>query len=277
MFKRILVHVDADDPGAESRVLCAAHLARDFHASLIGMAAGLPQPAVEVFAAGAAIFAGGLVTSDPKECAERFEAAHAAFTRWTRDLGIETEWRTSVDFPSTGLARAGAAADLIVVGSRTDVADWSASRFVDCGDLVLSAGRPILAVPRNVDRIDAGHAVVAWKNTSEARRALADALPLLALATTVTLVHIHEAGDEQDPSPADAKAFLSGHGIGSEVVTLKRDPDGAGRQIVAYARQKKATLIVAGAYGHSRVREWALGGVTRSLLTDCPIACLLSQ
>jgi len=60
-------------------------------------------------------------------------------------------------------------------------------------------------------------------------------------------------------------------------VTLKRDPDGAGRQIVAFAKQKKATLIVAGAYGHSRVREWALGGVTRSLLTDCPIACLLSQ
>jgi len=165
MFKRILVHVDADDPGAESRVLCAAHLARDFHASLIGMAAGLPQPAVEVFAAGAAIFAGGLVTSDPKECAERFEAAHAAFTRWTGDLGIETEWRTSVDFPSTGLARAGAAADLIVVGSRTDVADWSASRFVDCGDLVLSAGRPILAAPRNVDRIDAYCQVPAFRHS----------------------------------------------------------------------------------------------------------------
>jgi nucleotide-binding universal stress UspA family protein len=277
MYKRILVHVDADDPGAADRVRFAADLARDYHACLIGMAAGLPEPAVEVFAAGAAIFAGGIVTGDARECGDRFASAQSEFKRWTSDQGIETEWRTAIDFPAAALAQTASAADLIVVGSRAGSTERSANRSVDCGDLVMNAGRPVLTIPHGVAKLGAGGAVIAWKNTREARRALADALPLLAVAATVTLLHVGEAGEEQAPSLADAKAFLDGHGIGSEAVTLNLGGSGVAKQILEFAARSQAALIVAGAYGHSRVREWAFGGVTRSLLADCPIACLLSR
>ena len=276
MYKTILVHVDADDPSVADRVNCAAQIARDHRAMLIGAAAALPKAAFEIVAAGVPIFSGGVMAGDPHELEGRFKTASSEFNRWTSGFGIETEWRTAVDFPASGLAGMAGAADLIVVGGGGSTGG-DGDRFVDCGDLVMNAGRPVLRLPNGVSRLAPGGAVVAWRNTREARRALSDALPLLAVAEQVILVHVREAGPKDDPSLADARAFLSSHSIPSEVRHLELEFGNLADEIIDYAERSRSSLIVAGAYGHPRIREWVFGGVTRDLLKDCPIPCLLSR
>src|SRR5262245_4898275 len=266
MYKTILVHLDAEDAGTADRVRCAVALATDHKARLIGVAAGMPLATVEVLASGGAALAGGVVTGDPDELDERFAAAEAEFKRWTTTASIETAWRTAVNFPGVALSAMAAVADLIVVGGRRVPHYGDGYITADAGDLVMRAGRPVLAVPQGVSELGQADIVVAWKNTREARRALRDAPPLLQNAPSVTLLHIQEDGDG---GLADASEFLRQHCIGATVVETKAAGD-AGKQIIRFATQAQARVIVAGAYGHTRLREWAFGGVTRTLLRHAP-------
>src|SRR5581483_7669887 len=253
MYKTILVHVNPDDPGISDTISCAVNLAHDYRAKLIGVAAGLPEPMVEVMAAGAPLLAGGMVIGDEKLLARHFANARDAFDRSTSGM-VETAWRTAIDFPARAISTMSAAADLIVISSQSN-ATGLASLGVDCGDLVMRAGRPVLVVPRGKTKLDLATGIVAWKNTREARRAVADALPLLAMVEMVTVVHVPE-GDEEDPMLVEIKEMLDRHCIGSSVRRLDRGP--AAEQIIDFAIHAHADLIVAGAYGHSRLREWAL-------------------
>src|SRR5262249_41756808 len=135
----------------------------------------------------------------------------------------------------------------------------------------MRAGRPVLTVPEAATEFGQSNVVVAWKNTREARRALADALPLLQRAPSATLFHIKEDGAD---GLADAAAFLRQHGIGVGTVVATREAGDAGEQIIRFANHSHGRLVVAGAYGHTRLREWAFGGVTRTLLRHAPMACL---
>jgi nucleotide-binding universal stress UspA family protein len=118
--------------------------------------------------------------------------------------------------------------------------------------------------------------VIAWKETAEAQRAIADALPFMKEANSVTIVQIHEGGAGA-PSLVDPEAFLVRHGIAAKTALLPRSEATVGDQIVAFAKKTGADLIVAGAYGHTRLREWVFGGVTRGLLLNSPIPCLFSH
>lgn len=278
MYKTILVHVDADDPSAADRIRCAAQLARDHHGSLIGAAASMPTPILEFVGAGGPILAGGIMTAEPHELDNRFSAALDEFSRHSSGFNVETSWRTVADFPASGLAGMAGAADLIVVGPHSGSPFGSGYRSVDCGDLVISAGRPVLLVPDGISKLESNGAVVAWSNMREARRALMDALPLLATAEQVLLLHVREAGEEEtDRSLADAKTFLDGHSIESDACTIGEEGGGIAARIIDFAKQSQSSLIVAGVYGHTRVQEWAFGGVTRDLLKMSPIACLFSR
>ncbi|MGZ5003220.1 MAG: universal stress protein, partial [Chthoniobacterales bacterium] len=86
-----------------------------------------------------------------------------------------------------------------------------ANSYLDTADLVMQAGRPVLVVPQTVAKLDRQTAIVAWRNTRESRRALADALPLLATFTAVTLLHVRGGSEEADASLPDAQALLDGH------------------------------------------------------------------
>jgi nucleotide-binding universal stress UspA family protein len=133
-----------------------------------------------------------------------------------------------------------------------------------------------MILPAKAAASDFSHVVIAWKDRREARRAVADALPFIKIAKRVSILHVEE-NEGEDRSTADVKGFLDRHGVACEVETLDRQGGPAEGQIVEHAGRLGADLIVAGAYGHSRLREWALGGVTRRLLTDGPVACLLSH
>ncbi len=120
--------------------------------------------------------------------------------------------------------------------------------------------------------------MIAWKDTRETRRAVLDALPLLQQAARVSIVEATGAEDMADARShvADVAAWLGRHGVAASGQTVPSD-GGDAAQLDAFARDHGADLIVAGAYGHSRVREWALGGVTRSLLMHGSRCSLLSH
>lgn len=118
--------------------------------------------------------------------------------------------------------------------------------------------------------------VIAWKDTREARRAVADAVPLLRLALNVTVVTVaDERGQWVDQSVADVVGFLARHGVEARSKVLENSDD-SGR-LVEFIVANHADLVVSGAYGHSRLREWAFGGMTRSLLDETGLNRLMSS
>lgn len=271
MYRSILVHVQS---AAGARLSAAIDIAKRFDGTLIGLAAGLPQLPISVSSAALGVVAVGAEYSevDRQALEAEFAKAGALFKEKTAAAGVKGEWRAALEGPAAAIVAAAAAADLLVVGPGNEslLGDFDAP---SAGDIVLHTGRPVLLVPKGVDRIAVGNVVVAWKNTPEAQRALADGVPFMKDANVV-IVQVKEG--EESPSAADAQAFLARHGIAATVETLTgREP--AHEQITAFAKRTQADLIVAGAYGHTRLREWIFGGVTRGLIADPPAPCLLSH
>jgi nucleotide-binding universal stress UspA family protein len=272
MYKTILVHVDAE-PGATERIRLAADLARRFEAKLIGLAAALPRPPVEAITAG--VMDASILEIERDQIAADFTVAEEQFRAFAAEPGMTVEWRAANNFPTFALAEAASAADLVVIGRPTGGLIANDYRAVDPGDLVMRAGRPILIAPTGASSLDGRRVLVAWKSTREARRALADSMPFLKQAEAVTLVEIRESGEAS--SLADPSAFLAAHGVRCRTEALDRDKTSLEAQLTAFAERAQADLIVAGGYGHTRIRELVFGGVTRSLIASGPVPCLLSH
>ena len=207
-----------------------------------------------------------------KEAEEQFRNA-------LQSRAAALEWRSTSDYASLSdyLAHEARSVDLVITGIASgDLFD--ASRALNTSDLVMQAGRPVLLVPTVVDRLKLERVVVAWKDTRETRRAISDALPLLKVATEVTIVEI--ASEERMAAArehlGDVVGWLKRHGIESTPMVAPSSRDDA-TELYALARDKRADVIVAGAYGHSRLREWALGGVTRDLLLRADRCTLVSH
>lgn len=152
------------------------------------------------------------------------------------------------------------------------------TRRVGIADLVMQAGRPVLIVPYNREEINLNHVVVGWKGTRESRRAIADALPLMKLAGKVTVMAItpdSELSRIKDHF-SDVINWLERHGIRAKAEAVATEGEDS-RRVSELAREKGADLIVAGAYGHSRVREWVLGGVTKDVWLDSDRCVLVSH
>jgi nucleotide-binding universal stress UspA family protein len=175
------------------------------------------------------------------------------------------------------VARNARAADLVIIGSEARRAD--VTRHVDAGGLVMRAGRPVLLVPLEVEWLKLKTIVVAWKDTREARRAVSDALPLLHMAREVIIVELLEAGADQVAAKTrvdDVAQWLVRRKINASSIATKTLINMAG-QLTLLAQDEGASIIVAGAYGHTRLQEWIFGGVTRDLLTQQKCCALLSH
>ena len=139
---------------------------------------------------------------------------------------------------------------------------------LDIGDAVMKAGRPILVVPPHGTSLAINRILIAWKDTTEARRAISAALPLLKQATELTIVEIVSDESKRDAAGirvADVARWLHGHNV-SASARVELSAGDAGSQLDAIASEARSDIIVAGAYGHSRLREWIFGGVTHHLL-----------
>jgi nucleotide-binding universal stress UspA family protein len=149
---------------------------------------------------------------------------------------------------------------------------------VNVGDRVMQVGRPVLVVPDAADELNLKQVVIGWKDTRETQRAVFDALPLLKKAAHVAVVEIC-ADDEMAAARKrveDVAGWLKWHGVVAEPHASPSTGDDASL-LNAIAQEQGADIVVAGAYGHSRLREWVLGGVTRDLLLRGQNFSLLSH
>ena len=251
----------------------AADLAKRLGAGVVGIA--LCQPMRILYSDG--YVPGDIFEQDRQQIADEMDAAQAEFRGV---FGPGAAWRETVTGLSLAaqLAKETRCADLVVTGVDRTESVFDTSRHVDIGDLVMQAGRPCLIVPAGVETLALNHVVVAWKDSAEARRAVSDALPLLSLAGRVTVVEITAEAELDDGRVRvqDVVGWLGRHGIeATAVVTASAGEDAV--RLDAIAGELGADLLVAGAYGHSRVREWVLGGVTRDLLLRARRASLVSH
>ena len=269
-FASIMVCVGLSS-GAENRVALAASLASRFGSRLIGVAgeeASLPY------------LEDGLGTARPilveNARAAAMEDLAQAETNFRRGAGSlqDIEWRWSIEEPATFIANQARAADLVVV-ARSSSGTSHRLMTIDPGEAVLRLGRPVLVVPHDGREMLARSVIVAWKDTREARRAVLDALPFLQRAETVTVLSVDE--EASTAGTEDVCAHLARHGIASRHLARASLSGSCADTIVDAALEEGSDLIVSGAYGHTRMREWVFGGVTGDLLAHSPIPCLMSH
>jgi len=276
MFRTILVHADGGK-SAGARLRFAINLAKDFDATLVGIAAAQPYLPAEVYGAFAtAITDPDYIDYDRKRLESDFTKAGQVFREQTDKAGLEAVWRAQFEPTSDSIVRAAVAADLVVIGQGREPA-LPDMQTAAAGEIALRTGRPVLVVPDGLSTAKIANILVAWKNSGEAQRAIADAVPFMKRASRVSVVSVRGDKAEGDSGVADALGFLLRHGIAAQSELIDVKGDGAGATILDHARTTQADLIVSGAYGHSRWREWAFGGVTRELLLNAPVPCLYSH
>jgi len=265
MFKSLMVSVDSSNALA-SRVRLSVDLAKRYNARLIGVGAhnfipfptdGLSPETIE--------------SLEREGLQQKIEEAETRFRRLASEAS-QVSCRFDIEAPEIHLSRQARAADLLIVGARS--ADYS-PMSPNVGDVVMTAGRPVLVVPPNTDHLIAKRIVIAWKDSRECRRSVQDALPFLTLADEIWVASI---GSPQDDEGAkDVAEYLDFRGMKAHVFSR---PDAAERvteELFGLAERSAADLIIAGAYGHSRTREWIFGGVTQDLLDKSPVPCLLAH
>ena len=270
-YASIMVSVDLAGRAAE-RIKIAAHLADDFGARLIGVAAQRPDhAAAPVGPMGATpCFLPESVENTKRE----LERSHELF----RDAAggrDRIEWRSDLASSLDYLVEQGRAADLIVVGRPPNRGSAHRHGLVEPGEFVMSAGRPVLVTPPGVDYLDGQRVVIAWKDTREARRAVFDAMPLLKRAKYVNVVALQV--EDQPTGAHDVARYLCGHGVDATVAEHRIGGITTPQALLELTSECSADLIVMGAYGHGRLREWVFGGVTRDLLHGAPVCCLMSH
>ena len=260
----------------DARLEVAAQLAERFGARVIGVAAAEFSPPL-YFTEGEA--AQRLIDQGRTAIGNQLGELERAFRSTMQNRALEVEWRCAEDFPVRFFVRQGRACDIFVVGETP--AGGLADPFVQVNpsNLVMQVGRPLLVVPEACNWLDVRSVLVAWKDTAEARRAVSDALPLLGKSTEVTIAEIVE--DDADRAAArlrvdDVAAWLSRHGIAASQLVPAQCGDAAS-QLDRIASDIGAGVVIAGAYGHSRLSEWILGGVTRRLINPASRCSLLSR
>lgn len=144
--------------------------------------------------------------------------------------------------------------------------------------VLFDSGRPVITVPADHPKFDARRVLVAWDGGASAARAVADALPILRAAESVEILSVAGEGELDGMLPGtDLAPHLARHGIEITVNLAEAGPRDVADVIKSHAAGSGAGLIVAGAYRHSRLREFLLGGVTQSLLRECGVPLLLSH
>jgi nucleotide-binding universal stress UspA family protein len=268
-YATIMVHVEWDGE-VDVRAQLAAKLADRFQSKLIGISAWMPRtwPIVTL----------DLATRET-ECLTG--EVHSSNTKFRAKIGIDgkgVELRSFLDYPTARIVREMRAADLLVIGRDFGLND--PHLYPNTGAVVLGAGRPILIVPPGLAKMEGRRVTVAWKDTRESRRALRDALPFLWKAEQIVVTEICERESEVVDSQLrlrDVAQYLSRQGMPCVADRVRPAEGTAADTLLRFVHDESSDLIVAGAYGHSRVGEWVFGGMTQELLARSPVCCLLSH
>jgi nucleotide-binding universal stress UspA family protein len=271
-FAALMVHFDAG-PNSHHRLRLAVDLANRFEAALIGIAGRSYLPP---------FLANGNTVGSQRKNGEQQEMTDALVEigekfRASAKHVTHVEWRGILDDATHLITNEARAADLVIVGREQD--SDNPYYAVDPSIAIVRAGRPVLVVPKGIDSLEAQRIVVAWKDTREARRAVRDAIPFLKGAEVVIIVEVCEHGTEAQSQQHinDLTDYLRHRKVVVRERAYLHTEQPVANELLRFAKDQNADLIVAGGYGHSRLGEWMFGGVTRGLLRDTPICSLFSH
>ncbi|KUO56290.1 MAG: universal stress protein family domain protein [Sphingomonadales bacterium BRH_c3] len=271
-MKSILLHIN-DDAGLEARIQAALDLARAFD----GHITCLQSVTYEIFAPGD--FYGSAMAAAMPVIRENAEALRKQVEIDLANEDASWEWIFQFGMAESRLLEKSAINDVVVVGPN-DVGEQGPRPSRMVGDLLIHSRTPVLVVPNDQKSLDCGGpALVAWNGSTEACVALRASVPLLAKASKVYLATVTEENSKvrYDFPPVEGAEYLSRHGIRSEIVEIPHGDASIPDTLVAAAQVRGCGYMVMGAFGHSRLAELLLGGVTRKALTDPQIPILLAH
>lgn len=279
-IRSILVHVD-ETSFCPSRLRLAGRLADRFQATLCGLYAA-PASTIGPAAPGEAHEAwAALIAARARDAQQRVQDVFSAFRHDHRDAAWQAFGPAAVGMgggPAAVIARQGRGFDLAIVG-QSGLSEDEAERPGSLPQaLVMTTGRPVLVVPRILAEADAGRRViVAWNDSREAARALADALPFLRRADRVCVVNVGQAATPSMAALDMPLGYLALHGVTADGEILRAEPGDEAQAVLARSARLEADLLVMGGYGHGRLREFVLGGMTRDMLSRLPLPVLMSH
>ena len=174
--------------------------------------------------------------------------------------GVTATWEVVNGRPEKVLAEKARVYDLVVssAGGGDGVLDAVETALFD-------AGRPVLVTPRETPKAIGRNILIGWNRTANAARAVMAAMPLIEAADQVTICHVN-TGAKPGPSPEDLAASLAWHGIDAKVRYIAAGGAAVPDLLMTEAANIGGDLVIMGAYSHSRMREFVLGGVTRHAL-----------
>ena len=273
-YQTIMVHLHIGHSNADLLQITRS-LAERFQAEVLGIMVG--QPTQMIYGKGYALL--DFFDKEEAHIEQKIAESEAQFHEVFKGFSKHTEWRSTVTRePMADYIAAQACSADIILTSVSPSDFYEGPNGVNAGEIIMQAGRPVIVVPSAVKNLKLENILIGWKDTREARRAIADALPILKLATQVTVVEICAESEFEvaERRLAEVIAWLVRHGIAAKpVVSVLVDTDAT--QFISIAKQQGADLVVAGAYGHSRFRQWVLGGVTNDLLRLADFSSMLSH
>ncbi|SAI70491.1 Universal stress protein family [Bordetella ansorpii] len=276
MLKRIVVHIDKD-PACQGRVENALALARMHGAQVLGAYVNEP---LFVYGYGESVLSPGLMelerglrTDNRRRCEENFR-------RWTASSGVPAAWQEFDGRLEDKLPPYVRCSDLLVLSQADPKGHQSLIESHQLESVIMTAGRPIVALPYiggKLERID--NLLVCWNGSREAARAVADAAPFLAKAQEIRVLLLDR---DTDLAPGEAMngldGYLRAHGyVEARLVSGTSRGIGMGNAIVNAATDSGSDLVVMGFYGHSRAREWMLGGASREMLASMTVPVMFSH
>ncbi len=284
-YKTILVHWDAG-PASRHRLDMAADLAQRFGSHLVGL---YTRPTLQVRPVADEGFPPGDFYRAYAESAEADQvAAAAAFTEAIGPRTISSEWRVIDSADVDAIVAQSRYADLVVIGRRAA----TGGRIVPADlpeTVAFDSGKPVLVVPRfDAGRLSNDTILLCWNDSREAARAASEALPLLQAARRVVVLVATPVSmppemltassrREDSDSGASVAVWLRRHGVEALVQRETTSEADVADLILARAAEWQAGVIVMGVYGHSRLREFVLGGTSRAMLADTGVPLLIAH
>ena len=277
-YKNILVHL-SENRASDNAVEAALSIAQTHGSRVIGLFAGLPYDMPQYISAQ---LPAEIITTYKSNTKEKADQLIAAFEKRCSKVDVSCEsrigdWNDLVERVICSHARY---ADLVIIGQPDPENDGGYTR--DAADyIVLNAGAPVLLVPtRTATHGFGGRVLIGWDGSANAARAIRDAMPMLEKATVVKVLAV-------DPKPgkyglgdlpgADIAHHLASHGVVAEADHVTSGSVRVGDVLLNEAADMGADLIVSGGYGHSRLGELILGGVTDSLMKEMTVPVMMSH
>ena len=286
MNTKSILAVATGGPGDHAMFDTGLAMARPFAARIVALYVKLdPRTAIPMVGEGmSSTIIADVMESMERQAATRARQAKENFEGWQaeRCIGatgpeesqrsVTADWKEVVGSPAETPASVGRVYDLIVAGRDSDDEPTMAAAIEAC---LFSSGRPVLIAPR-IAPARLGHRIaVFWNGSAQAARAVGDAITLMERAEKVTVLDLGDTSKEV-PSASELIARLQARGIAASGRSVE-PKDGMGTALLTAAAEDGCDLVVMGAYGHSRLRQLILGGVTRHMLEHATLPVFMSH